>query len=125
MDVIHTALKVSDLDEARSFFVDGIGLDEQWSFSYDGVTNVYVGGDNGEIQLIYDPWVAVPEPDRRTFDHIAISVDDVDGETERIAGETGCAVLKGPLTIDDAGARVSFIKGPDGYVIELVESLAD
>lgn len=44
MDVIRTALWVSDIDEARSFFVDGVGLDESWSFTYDGIENVYVGG---------------------------------------------------------------------------------
>ena len=124
MDVIHTAIWVSDLDEARAFFVDALGLEETWSFTLEGVENVYVGGEHGEIQLRHDPDRDAPEPDRTSIDHIAVSVDDVDAETERVVEETGYAVLDGPVTMDAADARVSFLKGPDGYVVELVESLA-
>ncbi|NHN60075.1 MULTISPECIES: VOC family protein [Halorussus] len=124
MDVIHTAIWVSDLDEAREFFVDAVGLSENWSFTLDGVENVYVGGEHGEIQLRHDPDRPDPEPDRSTVDHIAVSVDDVDAECERIVDETGCDVVEGPMTVDDADARVAFLEGPDGYVLELVEDLA-
>ncbi|MCQ4334282.1 VOC family protein [Natronomonas sp. F2-12] len=121
MDVIHTAIRVSDLEEAREFFVDGLGLEENWSFTLDGVENVYVGGEHGEIQLRYDPEGDDPESNRETIDHLAVSVDDADAETERMVEETGCEVIKGPLTVEAAGARVAFIEGPDGYVVELVE----
>lgn len=122
MDVIHTAIWVSDLSEARAFFVDALGLEENWSFTMDGVENVYVGGDHGEIQLRHDPDHEVPAPDRRAFDHIAVSVDQVDEETERLVERTGCTVLDGPLDVDAANARVAFVDGPDGYVVELVET---
>lgn len=121
MDVIHTAIWVSDLEDAREFFVDGLGLEENWSFTLDGVENVYVGGEHGEIQLRYDPDHDLPDPDRDRIDHIAVAVDDADAETERMVEETGCEVVDGPLTVEVAEARVSFIEGPDGYVVELVE----
>jgi len=124
MEVIHTAIWVSDLEKARGFFVDALGLEETWSFTLDGVENVYVGGEHGEIQLRHDPDRDAPAPDRASIDHVAVSVDDVDAETERVVEETGCAVLDGPVTMDVADARVSFLEGPDGYVVELVESLA-
>ncbi len=123
MDVIHTAIWVSDLDDARVFFVDALGLEEKWSFTFDGVENVYVGGEHGEIQLRSASGADAPAPDRTTLDHLAVSVEDVDAETERMVEETDCAVVDGPLTVDAAGARVSFIEGPDGYVVELVETL--
>lgn len=123
MDVIHTAIWVSDMDEAKSFFVDGLGLQERWSFTMDGVENVYVGGDHGEIQLRSSDEHPEPIPERTTLDHIAVSTEDTDGKTEAVIAETGCAVLDGPRTIDAANARVAFIEGPDGYVIELVEDL--
>ena len=124
MDVIHSAIWVSDLEEAREFFVDGLGLEENWSFTLDGIENVYVGGEHGEIQLRYSSDHEVPETDRESFDHIAVSVDDTDAETERMVEETGCTVVAGPKTADAANARISFIEGPDGYVIELVEDLS-
>jgi lactoylglutathione lyase len=122
MDVIHTALWVSDLDEARAFFVDALGLEENWSFTLDGVENVYVGGEHGEIQLRHSPNREAPDPDRTTIDHIAVTVDDVTAETERMVEETGCTVVDGPMTVEAADARVSFLEGPDGYVVELVEA---
>lgn len=64
-----------------------------------------------------------PVPDRSDFDHVAISVDDVDAECERIVGRTGCTVVDGPVTVDMADVRVAFLEGPEGYVVELVESL--
>lgn len=123
MDVIHTALWVSSMDDAREFFVDGLGLAENWSFTLDGVENVYVGGEHGELQLRYDPERQPPEPDRTALDHVAVSVDDVDAACERVVERTGCEVLNGPMSVDVAGARVAFIEGLDGYVVELVEDL--
>ncbi|WP_332898000.1 VOC family protein [Haladaptatus sp. CMSO5] len=124
MDVIHTAIWVSDLEATRAFFVDALGLEENWSFTLDGIENVYIGGEHGEIQFRYAPDHATPSTDRKTIDHIAVAVDDVDAETARMVDETGCAVIDGPLTVDVADARVSFIEGPDGYVVELVEDMS-
>ncbi|EMA45085.1 VOC family protein [Halococcus saccharolyticus] len=121
MDVIHTAIWVSDLEAARTFFVDALGLDEHWSFTMDGVENVYVGGEHGEIQLRYDPERGDPTPDRDALDHVAVSVDDVTAETERVVAATDCEVLEGPMRVEAADTKVSFIEGPDGYVVELVE----
>lgn len=123
MDVLHTAIWVSDLDEAREFYVDALGLDELRSFTHDGIENMYVGGEHGAIQLRYGPDRDAPDPDREALDHIAVSVEDVDAETDRIVDETGCDVVAGPMTVAAAGdARVAFVSAPDGYVVELVES---
>lgn len=125
MDVIHAAIWVSDLEESRAFFVDGLGLDEKWSFTLDGVENVYVGGDHGEIQLRYDPDREVPTDDRSALDHVAVSVSDVDSEYERVLAETGAEPVAEPTTVDTAGARVAFLEGPDGHVVELVEDRSE
>jgi len=123
MDVIHTALWVSDLEGARSFFVDGLGLSENWSFELDGVRNVYVGGEHGELQLRYDPDREVSAGDRDRLDHVAVSVEDTDARTEAVLDTTDAELLQGPLTMDAPNARVAFVEGPDGYVVELVEDL--
>jgi len=123
MDVIHSAIWVSDLEQAREFFVDILGLTENWSFTLNGVENVYVGGEHGEVQLRYDPTREPPEPDRSTLDHIAIEVTDVDAECDRISAQTDSSVLKGPMTVKVADARVAFLEVFDGYVVELVEAL--
>ena len=123
MDVIHTCIWVSDMDAAREFFLDGIGLEEHRSATLGGVENVWLGGEHGEIQLRHEPDHPDPAPDRSAFDHLALSVDDVDGEVERIVDATGATVLDGPRTVDVANARIAFLEGVDGYVVELVQDL--
>lgn len=123
MDVIHTCIWVSDMDDAKEFYLDGIGLEEHRSATLGGIENVWLGGEHGEIQLRFAPDHPDPDPDRSDFDHLALSVDDVDAEVERIVDATGATVLDGPRTVDVANARIAFLEGFDGYVIELVEDL--
>ena len=54
---------------------------------------------------------------------MALSVDDVDAEVERIVERTGATLLDGPRTVEVANARIAFLEGIDGYVLELVEDL--
>ena len=123
MDVIHTCIWVSDMDDAKEFYLDGIGLEEHRSATLGGIENVWLGGEHGEIQLRYADDHPDPAPDRSDFDHLALSVDDVDAEVERIVEDTVATVLDGPRTVDVANARIAFLEGFDGYVIELVEDL--
>jgi lactoylglutathione lyase len=123
MDVIHTCIWVSDVEAAREFFLDGVGLEEHRSATLDGVENVWLGGEHGEIQLRYAPDHPDPAPDRSALDHVALSVDDVDAEVERIVERTGATLLDGPRTVEVANARIAFLEGIDGYVLELVEDL--
>ena len=123
MDVLHSAVWVSDIEETLSFYVDAMGLEKTREFvSGDGAKNVYVAGEGEtEIQFKYDPDHSVPAQDGAGFDHVAVAVDDTDTEVERLVEETGCTVRRGPLTSDGANARVAFIEDPDGYGVELVE----
>lgn len=123
MDVINAAIWVSDMDVAREFFVEDIGLEEHWSFELDAIQNVYVGGSNAEIQLRYDPSRKIPTATRANLDHIALGVNDVDAEYQRLHTEADCAEVAPPRTVEEAGKRVGFLRGIDGYVIELVEDL--
>ncbi len=121
MDVLHSAIWVSDLKKTLSFYVDALGLEKTKEFeSGDGTTNVFVAGESDtEIQFKYDPEREPAKP--KGYDHVAIGVDDTDAEVERLVEETGCRVRRGPLTSEEANARVAFIEDPDGYGIELVE----
>jgi lactoylglutathione lyase len=121
-DVIHTAIWVPDLEQTLSFY-ETLGLTESHRFTRGGTENVYLGGDHGEIQFKYDGSDRTVSPDRSDLDHIALAVDDVDAEFERVVSETDCPVVEEPMTVDAAGARVAFVEDPNGYVVELVESL--
>jgi lactoylglutathione lyase len=122
MRFIHTALDVSDLDAMLEFY-DTLGLEYHDEFTLDGVRNVYVGDDDGmEIQFKYDPERDDPV-DPSGIDHLAVEVEDVDAEFDRIVGETDCPVVHEPMTVEEADARAAFVEDPDGYVVELVAYL--
>lgn len=123
MDVVHTAIWVSDLEESRSFFVDTLGLSEQRSHTRNGVTNVYVGGEHGAIQLRFPPAEAPGSVDRTRYDHVALSVDTPDrleAVCERVANAPNAGVTREPTPIEMLDVVVAFVRSPDGYAIELV-----
>lgn len=124
MDVIHTAIWISDLEETKAYYIDALGLEHTWDFvGPDGVTNFYVAGDSdAEIQFKYDADRDEPvEP--AGIDHVAVSVEDVDAKAESLVAETPYDIVAGPKTVDAAGARVAFVEAPDEYVVELVQPL--
>lgn len=119
MRLIHTALDVSDVDATLDFY-ETLGLEFAHEFTLDGVRNVYVGGENGlELQFKYDP-ESDESVDPSGVDHVAVEVDDVDAEFDRIVAETDCPVVHEPMTIEEANARAAFVEDPDGYAVELV-----
>jgi lactoylglutathione lyase len=99
MDVIHTAVAVSDIEETLAFYTDGLDLEYAHEFELNGVRNVYVAGENGmEIQFKHDP-DRTDEIDPSGIDHLAVEVESVPEAFEELLAAT------------------------DGYVVELVEYL--
>lgn len=120
MDIQHTAVQVSDLEATKAFYEDGLGLTYETDFHVDGVHNYYVSGEHLEtaIQFVHDP-ESDAEVEPSGIVHLAVLVEDVDAAVEDLVEETGCRVLKGPLTIEEADARAAFVEDPDGYEVEL------
>lgn len=55
----------------------------------------------------------------QVFDHLAFAVDDLRGLLDRLRA-AGVPILEGPYAFGDG--RAALVEGPDGLVIELVES---
>jgi lactoylglutathione lyase len=123
MDVIHTCIWVSDLDEATEFFTEDLGLEVNRTGTTDGMENVWLGGEHGELQLRYADDHDFERSGRQVVDHVAVSVDDVDAEVERLVEETGCEVFSEPHDSENSPVRIAFVEGVDGYAVELVEQL--
>ncbi|PSP28780.1 lactoylglutathione lyase [Halobacteriales archaeon QH_10_67_22] len=124
MDLAHVALWVSDLEASLDFYLDGLGLERRWSWTGDGIENVYVGIDGGELQLRYDPDRTTPvAPSRADVDHVAFALDDraaVDDAFERVVDRPDSAAVAEPHVVDPAGAYAAFVADPDDYTVELV-----
>jgi lactoylglutathione lyase len=122
MDAIHVCLNVADADRTAQWYVDQLGFEESWEFTTpDGDTrNVYVADGNG-LELQLSDTEGEDDFDAGTaWDHLAVSVEDVDQAFEDIDNH---GVVQEPADNDEAGARTAFIEDPDGHVVELVQPL--
>lgn len=124
MGILHTCVNVSDADALADWYVENLEFERSWEFtSEDGQTrNVYVADEDGvEIQLSDTEGDEEFEPGT-AWDHLAVSVDDVDAAFEDIDHH---GVVQEPADQPAAGARTAFVEDPDGHVIELIQPLED
>lgn len=124
MEILHTCLNVSDVEESVRFYVEELGFEESWGFTTadGGTVNRYVAADNGvEIQLS-ETAGETPGEAGDLWDHIAVGVEDVDAAFERI---DHYGVVKEPGDQPEAGSRTAFVEDPDGHVVELVAPLEE
>jgi lactoylglutathione lyase len=122
MEILHTCLNVADADRTADWYVDELGFERSWEFTTaDGDTrNVYVADGNGVEFQLADAAGEAPSADGDRYDHVAVGVDDVDAAFEAIDHH---GVREAPTDHPEAGARVAFVKDPDGHVVELIEPL--
>lgn len=127
MDVIHSAIWVSDIEATLEFYVEELGLEKTNDFvGGDDARNVYVRGESDtEIQFKHNPDHDLGEPATQRFDHLALEVDDTDALVERLTEETESELVRGPLDSTGVSGRIAFVTDPDGYVLELIEPRDD
>ena len=124
MRILHTMLRVGDLERSIEFYTEVLGMQllRRKDYPKGDFTLAFVGyGDEKEeavIELTYN-WGVDTYQLGDAYGHIAIEVDDVYRATEA-ARERGAKILReaGPM---NAGSTIlAFIEDPDGYQIELL-----
>jgi lactoylglutathione lyase len=124
--LLHTMLRVSDLDKSIVFYTQLLGMKllRRQEYPEGEYTLAFVGyGDEAEntvIELTYN-W------DKRHYDlgtafgHIALATDDIYETCESLASEgVNITRMPGPMK-DDASILIAFVEDPDGYKIELIQ----
>ena len=134
----HTGLVVVDLDRAIEFWCDTLGLKVLRRMEESGrdlasvmgledvtVTTVKLIDPNGGILelLRFHSHTDVPEWVGRIYStglsHVALTVDDVDAICQKVAELGGS---HNPVRLSsDGGAKMTFCRGPEGVLVELVE----
>jgi lactoylglutathione lyase len=120
-ELIHTCYRIGDIDRSVSFY-EKLGFEEVGRIPIrDEATNVFMGlpGDGPRLELTYNHGVDSYELGTG-YNHIAVTVDDIDATLERLA-EEGIEPEKPPYTVREGGSRLCFVRDPDGYRIELIE----
>ena len=125
MKMLHTMLRVGDLEKSIAFYCDILGMKLLRRKDYPGgeFTLAFVGygdeKDNTVIELTYN-W-GVSEYDLgKGYGHIALGVDDIYGTCDRIKAQGG-SVTREPGPMKHGSTVIAFVEDPDGYKIELIQ----
>ena len=125
MRLLHTMLRVGDLDKSLDFYtrVLGMTLLRRNDYPEGKFTLAFVGygpeSEHAVIELTYN-W-GVDQYDLGTaFGHIALEVDDAYAACDTIRAAGGKVVRDaGPMKHDNT--VIAFVEDPDGYKIELIQ----
>jgi lactoylglutathione lyase len=125
MKMLHTMLRVGDLDQSIAFYCDILGMEllRRKDYPSGEFTLAFVGygseQDNTVIELTYN-W-GVSEYDLgKGYGHIALGVEDIYGTCDRIKAQGG-KVSREPGPMKHGSTVIAFVEDPDGYKIELIQ----
>ncbi|ACT06573.1 lactoylglutathione lyase [Dickeya chrysanthemi Ech1591] len=125
MRLLHTMLRVGNLQRAIDFYTKVLGMrllrtsdnpEYKYSLAFVGYTEESEGA---VIELTYN-WDVDSYEMGTAFGHIALGVDDVAGACERIR-QAGGKVTREAGPVKGGTTVIAFVEDPDGYKIELIE----
>ena len=124
MGLIHTCYRIGDIDRSVRFY-EALGFTEHGRMPIrDEAINVFMNipgdGDMPKLELTYNHGVDSYELGTG-YNHIAVTADDLDATLAALA-EAGIEPEKPPYTVTDGGSRICFVRDPDGYRVELIET---
>jgi lactoylglutathione lyase len=125
MRLLHTMLRVGDLQRSIDFYTQAMGMqllrttkrpDQNYDLAFVGYGN---NPDHAEIELTYN--YGVTSYDIGTaYGHIAIGVPDVVATCNAIR-QAGGNITREPGPVKGGSTFIAFVQDPDGYKIELIQ----
>ena len=123
--LLHTMLRVFDLDRSIDFYVNKLGMklirkterpDQRYSLAFVG----YGGEDNATVlELTYNWDQKEPYNLGSAYGHVAIAVPDVTRACDGLA-KAGVKITRPAGPVKGGTTMIAFIEDPDGYKIELI-----
>lgn len=129
MRVLHTMLRVGQLQRSIDFYTQVLGMkllrtterpDQKYDLAFVGYGS---NPEHAEIELTYNYGVERYEPGN-AFGHVAIGVPDVAATCAAVrakAAALGGAITREPGPVKGGTTVIAFITDPDGYKIELIQ----
>ena len=127
MRILHTMLRVADLDRSLRFYTEVLGMKVLRRKDYpDGkFTLAFVGyGDESEgavIELTHN-WETKRYELGDAFGHIAVAVADATKACEDVAAKGG-KVTRPAGPMKHGSTVIAFVEDPDGYKIEFIQKV--
>ncbi|BAU10409.1 lactoylglutathione lyase [Leptolyngbya sp. NIES-3755] len=125
MRLLHTMLRVGNLDESLNFYCDLLGMKLLRKKDYPGgeFTLAFVGygdeSDTAVLELTYN-WGKENYELGDAYGHIAIGVDDIYATCDAIA-QRGGKVTRQPGPMKHGSTVIAFVEDPNGYKVELIQ----
>jgi lactoylglutathione lyase len=125
MRILHTMLRVGDLQRAIDFYTKVLGMEllrttdrpeQKYSLAFVGYGR---NPEHAEIELTYNYGVGNYEMGT-AYGHIAIGVPDAYAACERIRNSGG-TITREPGPVKGGNTVIAFVTDPDGYKIELIQ----
>ena len=125
MRLLHTMLRVGDLDKSLAFYTEVLGMRllRRKDYPEGKFTLAFVGyqdeKDGAVIELTHN-WGVGRYEIGTGYGHIALAVDDAYGACAGIKARGGKVTREaGPMK--GGSSVIAFVEDPDGYKIELIE----
>jgi lactoylglutathione lyase len=128
MRILHTMLRVGDLQRSLRFYTEALGTkllrttdrpEQKYSLAFVGYDDE---SRSAVLELTYNYGVDRYELGS-AYGHVAISVPDVAAACEK-ARRHGGKVTREPGPVKGGTTFIAFVEDPDGYKIEFIESRA-
>jgi lactoylglutathione lyase len=125
MRILHTMLRVVNLDKSLTFYTDVLGMkllrrtdypDGKFTLAFVGYTDEASGA---VIEFTHNWGVEKYEPGN-AFGHIAIEVENAYDACEKIR-QLGGKVVREAGPMQHGSTVIAFIEDPDGYKVELIQ----
>ena len=126
MRMLHTMIRVNDLDESIAFYTGPLSMKllRRHDYPEGRFTLAFVGfGDesaNTVLELTHN-WDTKSYEVGNGFGHLALGVDDIYATCERLRG-AGVRIVREPGPMKHGSTIIAFIEDPSGYRIELIQA---
>jgi lactoylglutathione lyase len=132
MQILHTMLRVGDLDRSIGFYTKVLGMkllsrndypEGKFTLAFLGFEERVNGRQLGaEIELTHNWGVSHYEPGT-AYGHVAVAVDDAYRACELVR-ERGGKVVREAGPMKHGTTVIAFVEDPDGYKIEFIQKKA-
>jgi lactoylglutathione lyase len=122
MPLVHTCIRVLDPERSVAFY-EALGFERRGRLQFESAFNLYMGlpGDGDTLELTVNHGRTEPYDLGDGYNHVAITVDDLDALLGELAGR-GIEPEKPPFHPGGREEyRICFVQDPDGYRVELID----
>ena len=125
MRMLHTMLRVGDLERSVAFYTDVLGMQllRRKDYASGRFTLAFLGyGDEQDhtvLELTHN-WDTEHYDLGDGYGHIALGVQDIQATCAGIA-DRGGRLVREPGPMKHGSTVIAFLEDPDGYKVELIE----